>query len=370
MHLDPSIRRILLVTFASAAGCNAGYGDYVSDREVLECELRVACGDETLECEPEEYDNDPGSCNRYNRSNAKSCIEALEEYVVEVESDIMLCDERPWEDLVSCDNAVTRRNSGRCSVVTGRPLVHDGRAVLPQVTRGNVWAEQCLTLRTDSKAARAAAEYWLEIARAEHASVAAFSRASLELMSLGAPPHLLEGCHQAALEEIRHARLALDIARALGEPSWDLGPIPATPSREPTLRVLAVDALLEGCIGEGGAAGSAYLAAARARGPVAQGLHTIAADETRHAALAWATLRWALEADPSLSRALREAVAAAAAERRRRLDRQSVEPSPLAELGVMSAAEVLRVELDVIETIVEPVLAALLREHASPVLTV
>ena len=58
------------------------------------------------------------------------------------------------------------------------------------------------------------AEEWIENARSEHASVPAFSRLSLTLMSLGAPARLVEGAHRAALEEIEHARLAFALAGA------------------------------------------------------------------------------------------------------------------------------------------------------------
>ena len=43
------------------------------------------------------------------------------------------------------------------------------------------------------------ADRWLEAALDEHASIAAFSRFSLHLMAVGAPPDLIAAAHEAAL---------------------------------------------------------------------------------------------------------------------------------------------------------------------------
>src|SRR5262249_6350017 len=58
------------------------------------------------------------------------------------------------------------------------------------------------------------AEAWTASALFEHASVASFSRVSLELMAAGAPADLVELAHLAALDEIRHARLCFALAAA------------------------------------------------------------------------------------------------------------------------------------------------------------
>src|SRR5207248_1646672 len=58
------------------------------------------------------------------------------------------------------------------------------------------------------------ARSWLVEARAEHASIAAFSALSLDLMAVGAPPRLLERAHRAALDEIVHARVCFALASA------------------------------------------------------------------------------------------------------------------------------------------------------------
>ncbi|HKY38213.1 MAG TPA: hypothetical protein VJN18_19860 [Polyangiaceae bacterium] len=43
----------------------------------------------------------------------------------------------------------------------------------------------------------ARAEHWMKMGQMEHASIAAFARFSLQLLSLGAPPALVEACTQA-----------------------------------------------------------------------------------------------------------------------------------------------------------------------------
>lgn len=350
----------LLSTYLLAAGCSARVEEFEDEQNFLVCEIAVACG-ETRDCDVYFGASEgTGECYVLHRREANECIEQLEEHLAKVEEDPTTCGAYP--SFPSCDAALELRSRESCQpqAIDGRPLLHDGHAVLPAIVNGHAWSEQRLEVGpADARSTAAAATYWLEAARTEHASVAAFSRVCLELLSVGAPPHLLEGCHHAALDEIRHARLALSVARAFGDDSWDLGPLCEVPSRPRTLREIAVDALVEGCIGEGTAAARAHVAADRARGPVAAVLRTIAEDETRHGALAWAIVRWAVLRDPSLADALQHALAQVRAGRR--VPVAKTDPA-LAELGVMSTAEAARIECDVLETIVEPVLGKLLRE--------
>ena len=113
-----------------------------------------------------------------------------------------------------------------------------------------------------SPAARTAlAETWIENARAEHASVPAFSRLSLTLMSLGAPARLVEGAHRAALEEIGHARLAFALAGAYAGEAVAPGALPelrGSPAvTAGSLSELAIESLTDGCLNEGFAAATA-----------------------------------------------------------------------------------------------------------------
>lgn len=138
---------------------------------------------------------------------------------------------------------------------------------------------------------------WTKAALDEHASIASFSRFSLQLMAAGAPPDLLEGAHQAALDEIRHTRLCFDLAEVYADEALAPGPLSLEGDLlGPTdLPSLAAAAVVEGCIGETVAALVARHAADGADHElVRNALGLIARDEERHAALAWRFVRWAL----------------------------------------------------------------------------
>ena len=61
---------------------------------------------------------------------------------------------------------------------------------------------------------RQLSQWWSEVGHLEHASVASFSRFSLQLMALGAPPALLKATQKATMDEIAHARMAYGLASA------------------------------------------------------------------------------------------------------------------------------------------------------------
>ena len=48
---------------------------------------------------------------------------------------------------------------------------------------------------------------WRSNGLAEHASVASFSRHSLQLLALAAPADLVEASHRAAIDEVAHAKV-------------------------------------------------------------------------------------------------------------------------------------------------------------------
>lgn len=360
MTTKTSIYVHLLSTALLATGCTT-YTEYSEQRDELECEIRVACGQQDGPCVAVDRGR-KDSCTKYHREAAESCIEALEEQLSTVEDDPDACEALVTPSI--CDLATENRTGGRCgTVIEGRPLRHEGQLVLAEVTSGEAWSSvEAACEPTVSEASHRAAAQWLEIARYEHASVAAFARVSLELMAVGAPPALIEGCHRAALDEIGHARLALDLARTLGADAWDLGALPQVPTRPVTLEQLAIDALIEGCLGEGSAAARAHMAATRADALAAATARTIAAEETRHAALAWSTLHWALRRDPTLAAPLARAFEDALAQRRERARITWPRQGSLAAYGLLDDAESAELDLDVAERVVAPVLARLLRE--------
>jgi hypothetical protein len=142
----------------------------------------------------------------------------------------------------------------------------------------------------------ALARHWTDTARMEHASIAAFARFSLQLLSLGAPASLLEATHRALEDETRHARLAFGLAsRFRGQP---VGPGPLSlegAMDDGCLEAIVVGAVVEGCIGETLASLEAAEALALARDPeVVATLEGVHADERRHAELSWQFVRWAM----------------------------------------------------------------------------
>lgn len=175
----------------------------------------------------------------------------------------------------------------------------------------------CAPVEVDASALRdtevaALAAWWLETAADEHASVAAFARAAMQLMALGAPADLLLETTAAQADEVAHARLAYGVAgallgRAVGPGALDVrGALDGRVDAASVLR----DVLVGGAVGEAFAAARARAAAEAAVDPAVKALLLrIADEEARHAALAWKTARWLLETRPGL-RAVAEAALA------------------------------------------------------------
>jgi hypothetical protein len=181
---------------------------------------------------------------------------------------------------------------------SGRPLLAGEDALVAPTMPGSSWlgehVPQDMTGAPPAELRPRLAAEWLHDARMEHASVASFARAALELMAVGAPAELLAGCAQAGLDEVRHAQACFALAAAYGE-AMQPGPLPPLAPRGGGLVALARDTFREGCVGETIAALTAMRAARACRAPAAgAALATIAEDETRHAELAWATLAWAV----------------------------------------------------------------------------
>ncbi|HVY49853.1 MAG TPA: ferritin-like domain-containing protein [Minicystis sp.] len=231
----------------------------------------------------------------------------------------------------SVDSGATQSPSQCCYAVTesycelGRPFVVAGRrrvAAIAARAAARDWSDARLTPDTaglSAEAREALAAAWSADGLLEHASVAAFSRFSLELMALGAPRDLVRGAHEAALDEVRHAELCFALASAYAgaavEPErLDVG-VDLDLARD--LASLAVRAFDEGCVGETIAAIVAAEQLAHATDPaVRAALERISADEARHAELAWRTAAWAVEVGGhevvgALERALARALAAA-----------------------------------------------------------
>jgi hypothetical protein len=197
--------------------------------------------------------------------------------------------------------------------VSGRRLRIRGRDRMAKTQNGEGWTKNLiiheLLARPDR---RLLAEAWAQNARAEHASIAAFSRLSLQLMALGAPPYLLAMTHQAALDEVRHAESAFSLASLLAGTPIRPAPFPdilIDQSGTVERVTLAIDSLTDGCIGEGIAARTLKLAAERVASPALhQVLKRTAEDEAQHQLLAWEIVTWLMGSSPEIRRALEAAI--------------------------------------------------------------
>jgi hypothetical protein len=184
----------------------------------------------------------------------------------------------------------------------GRPFRGRRGALTAEVAPGDEWiahAEPEVASLSPEDRAELARE-WLIEARAEHASIAAFSALSLDLMAQGAPPTLVDRAHRAAIDEVVHARLCFGLASAYAGKDLSPGPFPGLRERPgPTgdeVARLAVESLQDGCLVEGFAARVAREAAQEATDPAVRAtLAVIARDEARHVQLAWDVLEWCLE---------------------------------------------------------------------------
>lgn len=202
----------------------------------------------------------------------------------------------------------------------GRVLRVRGRQVLVRVRRPAGAAAELPDLAAplaalDRRDRAAVVDHWTLVAREEHTSVEAFARLARALAAHGAPASLIAGAHAAARQEADHAARCFAVASACAGRA--LAPAPTDPpdAPTPTLAALAVEALIDGGLGEGtGAAEAATLAAdptlpATLRADFA----VIARDEAAHAELSWSVLAWCLAVGgPQLHAVVARALAALA----------------------------------------------------------
>lgn len=231
--------------------------------------------------------------------------------------------------------AVDHNPDSEC--VVGRPYYEGDRALRASLRFGSQAA-----VATATERARA----WASAGAAEHASVAAFSRLSLQLMALGAPSDLLRGVHQAALDEIGHAEQCFRLAESFGGQGAAAAEFPCGDIKvKQSLAQLAAAAAREGCLAETLGAHVAGVAAELANEPeVKTALAAIAREEATHAVLSFQIVAWALRVG---GREVKEAVMAAFAEPWPRLDvtelalRANVDRAALQAAAERGAREVL-----------------------------
>ncbi|HVY25825.1 MAG TPA: ferritin-like domain-containing protein [Polyangiaceae bacterium] len=190
----------------------------------------------------------------------------------------------------------------------GRPF-RPARSERPRVAaavESDAWALQVRELDLESLAPEireALAQRRAADAALEHASVASFAHVSLQLLALGAPAELVRASHQAALDEVEHARAMYGLASAYRGAPCGPGPLDvsaakgfdSTSDRAGALAAFAMATLDDACVAETAGAVIARQCAEAAESPALRSLlKRIADDEARHAALGWQMLAWAV----------------------------------------------------------------------------
>jgi hypothetical protein len=230
-------------------------------------------------------DTDGGLCDAYvGTLPIDFYYDTLIESIGPYEQDGMCCWDVTYEQMYPC----------------GRPFLIDAVPRVATVREREDWSDRDRPDLDDldDHTRMLLAGAWLEDALAEHASIAAFARFALQLLALGAPPDLIADTHRAIADELEHARLCFTLASAYAD--REIGPgalaMGGALTDDIDLASVVVAAIREGCIGETMAAMQAEVARGLAQDPiVVASLDRIAADESRHAALAWRFVDWAVK---------------------------------------------------------------------------
>jgi hypothetical protein len=144
----------------------------------------------------------------------------------------------------------------------------------------------------------ALARDWLHDACEEYASIAAFARFTMHLVSVGAPPDMIAESQRASLDEIEHARACFALAQRYGAGTMGPGSLSLEGAMPPvTLAEIAALTAEEGCVGETLGVLLAEQQLATTTDPFVRAILVdarIVEDEARHAELAWRFVAWAI----------------------------------------------------------------------------
>jgi hypothetical protein len=207
----------------------------------------------------------------------------------------------------TCSFDVARGHRYCETAICGRPFLVEAEARVAPIVESGAWLDRDdWAPRTDhlTRAQRVEhAEHWMKMGQMEHASIAAFARFSLQLLSLGAPPSLVQACTQALADETAHTRLCFQLASVYAGHAVGPGRLDVSRSLEVSSLEDVVDLVIaEGCFGETSAALEALESADAATDPVIRAAYAqIARDEQRHAELAFQFVRWALQQDRTVT---------------------------------------------------------------------
>ena len=198
----------------------------------------------------------------------------------------------------------TVQSVGVSCVAVGRPFFVDGEKRVAPLSAMDSWVSQRSTsFEMDAELRKEVIAHWKKAAQEEHASIASFSRLTMQLMSIGAPPALISSSIRAQGDELSHAKACLHVVSLLSGTAYgfDSLEIAGHTTKEPTKRQVLMDSIIEGCVNETlAAAEAAYLAENAVHPKIRKVLAAIAKDEEQHAALGWGIVAWILKEDPSL----------------------------------------------------------------------
>ena len=259
------------------------------------------------------------------------------------------CPRTPTDGCVSsCFISSTDNNDNYYSCncfVDGRPFVDASGKVLaasPVIGRADVKLglgegespmldKSTITTSTKKNQQHTLGEGWTKNALGEHASVASFAAFTIALMANGAPSSLVEDSLKAGLDEVQHAKISFDIAsKLIGRKVRPSALPPSHHEFNHDLKALGMAVAKEGCVDE---TLSAIELAAEVEfiDKVLKGregedstkydgvgedtllwirneLQTIALDESKHAELAWCTIKWVCSIDNEVCDAVKSEV--------------------------------------------------------------
>jgi hypothetical protein len=191
----------------------------------------------------------------------------------------LLCGQTGFQDVFSC----SLEREGNLATFTIRYDGTESCAVPGRRPAG-------LTLPRELVAASPAGAWLARATQLEAASVYAFVALARELRHHGAPASLVRAAVRAAEDEAAHAQL---MGRLAARYRTDVAPVEVTLPPVRSLEAIAYENAIEGCVHETWAALVAIYQAKAAQDPEVRAvMGRIAADELRHAALAWAVDRW------------------------------------------------------------------------------
>lgn len=183
----------------------------------------------------------------------------------------------------------------------------------------------------------------------EAASVHAFVSLARELARHGAPTALRDAAKRAALDEVHHARLMGDLARARGATP---PPVEIENPGQRSLESIAIENVTEGIVGETWAALIAFWQAAHATEPTVRATYArIAEDELRHAELSIEVDAWARTKLPPAARQRVEAARTRAIAKLANRVKAKLPAALVEELGMPDAAAMQRLFTDARERV-------------------